>query len=314
MARAAGDEEPAPAGDALAAWLATSPSLRPLLRGIDKAAATDASVLILGEPGTGRSSLARALHFASPRRAKSLVEVDPAVVPATLFDADLFGFKKGAFTGAAEDTAGRVARAEGGSLVLDHLEDLPLPAQPKLLRLLSERRYTPLGGRERSADVRFVGLAPADLGERVRAGLFRGDLFFRLEVMAFRLPPLRERRADLPWLIDSLLADLAARHGRNQPELAPRALSWMQTHGWPGNLRELRNCLERALVMSEGGPLDPERLAQAGEARPRTLAAVEQEEIRKALAFCRGHQGQAAELLGISRKALWEKRKRFGIP
>lgn len=299
---------------AVGAWLATSPSLLPLLRGIERAAATDASVLILGESGTGRSSLARALHFESPRRARSLVEVDPAVVPATLFDADLFGFRKGAFTGAAEDTPGRVARAEGGTLVLDHLEDLPLLAQPKLLRLLSERRYTPLGGRERTADVRFVGLAPVDLGDRVRAGLFRGDLFFRLEVMAFRLPPLRERRADLPQLIAALLADLAARHGREQPELAPRALAWMRMYTWPGNLRELRNCLERALVLSDGGPLDPERPSKAGEVRPRTLLETEQEEIRKALAYCRGHQGQAADLLGISRKALWEKRKRFGIP
>jgi DNA-binding NtrC family response regulator len=312
----AGGAEPAPssAATALETWLAGSPSLRPIFRGIERAAATDASVLILGEPGTGRSSLARALHFASPRRAKNLVEVDPAVVPATLFDADLFGFKKGAFTGAAEDTPGRVARSEGGTLVLDHLEDLPQPAQPKLLRLLSERRYTPLGGRERSADVRFVGLAPADLAERVRSGLFRPDLFFRLEVLAFRLPPLRERRADLPQLIAALLADLAERHGRPLPELSPRSLAWMKTHSWPGNLRELRNCLERALVMSEGGPLEPERPGKAGEVRPRTLLETEQEEIRKALAFCRGHQGQAAELLGISRKALWEKRKRFGIP
>lgn len=315
MASASGPPGAAePAGDALASWLESSPSLKPLLRGIERAAATDASVLILGEPGTGRSSLARALHFASPRRTKSLVEVDPAVVPATLFDADLFGFKKGAFTGALEDTPGRVARAEGGTLVLDHLEDLPLLVQPKLLRLLSERRYTALGGRERGADVRFVGLAPSDLAERVRVGLFRGDLFFRLEVLSFRLPPLRERRADLPLLIEALLTDLAARHGKRKPALAPRALAWMQTHSWPGNLRELRNCLERALVMSEEGPLDPERPSRGGAAPPRSLAMVEEDEIRKALAYCRGHQGQAAELLGISRKALWEKRKRFGIP
>lgn len=301
-------------GLALESWLATSPSLRPLLRGLDRAATTDASVLILGEPGTGRSSLARAIHFASPRRAKSLVDVDPAVVPATLFDADLFGFRKGAFTGAAEDTPGRVARAEGGTLVLDHLEDLPLLAQPKLLRLLSERRYTPLGGRERAADVRFLGIAPLDLEQRVRSGLFRADLYFRLEVLAFRLPPLRERRADLPWLIEALLADLAARHGRRQPALTPRALAWMKTHAWPGNLRELRNTLERALVLTTGELLDPERPPKPGEQAPRTLLEVEDEEIRRALAFCRGHQGKAAALLGISRKALWEKRKRFGIP
>jgi two-component system response regulator HydG len=287
------------------------------LRGIERAAASDAPVLVAGEPGSGRSTLARALHAASPRAAGPLVEVDPAVVPSALFESELFGYRAGAFTGALQGIPGRAARAEGGTLVLDHVEELPLAAQPKLLRLIAERRYAPLGGEERVAEVRFVALGALDLPERVARGAFRADLFYRLEVLAFRLPPLRERRADLPLLLDELLADLGERFGRPGLELAPRARAWMLDHPWPGNLRQLRNVLERALVLAapDGpGPLDPEPPAAVLESRPRPLLDLEKEEIRRALAYTRGHQGRAAELLGISRKALWEKRKRYGIP
>ena len=284
------------------------------LRGIERAAASDAPVLVAGEPGSGRSTLARALHAASPRAAGPLVEVDPAVVPSALFESELFGYRAGAFTGALAAMEGRAARAEGGTLVLDHVEELPLAAQPKLLRLIAERRYAPLGGEERAAEVRFVALGTLDLPERVARGAFRADLFYRLEVLAFLLPPLRERREDLPLLIEELLADLGERFGRPGLELAPRARAWMLDHPWPGNLRQLRNVLERALVLSPDGPLDPEPPAAVLESRPRPLLDLEKEEIRRALAYTRGHQGRAAELLGISRKALWEKRKRYGIP
>jgi DNA-binding NtrC family response regulator len=289
------------------------PVLAEPLRGALRAAATEAPVLLLGEPGSGRSTVARALHGASPRAAGPLVEVDPGVVPGTLFESEFFGYRAGAFTGAEQAGEGRVARAQGGTLVLDHIEELPLPAQPKLLRLIAEKRYAPLGGREVEADVRFIAIGPGDLPRRVETESFRADLFYRLEVLTFRLPALRERRAELPRILDLLLADLAFRFGVPQPVVAPRALSWMLEHAWPGNLRQLRNVLERALVMGEGGALDPPPEA-GGEGRPRTLLEVEKEEIRRALAFSRGHQGRAAELLGISRKALWEKRKRYGIP
>lgn len=290
------------------------PDLGESLRGAERAAATDAPVLILGEPGSGRSTVARALHGASRRAAGPLVEVDPGAVPSTLFESEFFGFRAGAFTGAEKGSDGRVARAEGGTLVLDHVEELPLAVQPKLLRLVAERRYSPLGGAEVDADVRFVALGSEDLPARVARETFRPDLFYRLEVLAFRLPPLRERRRDLPAILDHLLADLAERFDRPGLALAPRARAWMLEHTWPGNLRQIRNVLERGLILSGDGLIDPPAPEGSTEGRPRPLLDVEKELIRNALAYTRGHQGRAAELLGISRKALWEKRRRYGIP
>ncbi|MEO1366658.1 MAG: sigma 54-interacting transcriptional regulator, partial [Acidobacteriota bacterium] len=217
------------------------------------------------------------------------------------------------FTGAESHSAGRVERAERGTLLLDHVEEMPLGAQPKLLRLLAERRYSPLGGRERVADVRFLATGAADLKDRVRRGAFRSDLYYRLEVMAFVVPPLRRRLGDLPAILDRLLTDLAERLERPKPALSDSAVGWMSEYGWPGNLRQLRNVLERAMVVSVDGPLDPEPPRDAA-GRPRTLRELEEEHIRRTLAYTRGRQGRAAELLGISRKALWEKRKRYGIP
>jgi DNA-binding NtrC family response regulator len=347
-----------PAGDAssgLARLRRGCPELAARLRGAERAAATDAPLLILGEPGTGRSTLARALHGASRRAAGPLVEVDPGSVPSALFESEFFGHRPGAFTGAAAGE-GRVARAAGGTLVLDHVEDLPLASQPKLLRLLAERRYTPLGGEDTPADARFIAIGPEDLTARVVRGTFRGDLYYRLEVVAFRLPALRERRPDLPALLDDLLADLGERFGRPGLRLAPAARAWMQEHPWPGNLRQLRNVLERSLILdgaaatppevpAGGGPagaaaagaaaagagatawvvLDPHPPeatlpspagtgGPAGALPPRPLIEVEKQEILRALAHTRGHQARAAALLGISRKALWEKRRRYGIP
>ncbi|MEA2693005.1 MAG: two-component system, NtrC family, response regulator HydG [Acidobacteriota bacterium] len=280
-------------------------------------------MLLLGEPGSGRSTVARALHAASRRAAGVLVEVDVASLPSSLFESEIFGYRAGAFTGADRAADGRVARAQGGTLVLDQIEELPLAVQGKLLRLLAERRYAPLGGPEVEADVRFVAIASEDLLVRVARGAFRQDLFYRLEVLAFRLPPLRERQADLPAIADHLLADLGERFGRPGLRVAPAALAWFRDYPWPGNLRELRNILERCLVLSTAGPhepvppldpVPPQGAIGAGESRPRPLLEVEKDEIRRALAYTRGNQRQAAELLGISRKALWEKRKRYGIP
>ncbi len=302
---------PSRAFDAL---FSATPALAAHLPAAQRAAASDSPILILGEPGTGRSTVARAFHLASRRRTEPLVEVDPGAFPSTLFESELFGYHAGAFTGAETSVEGRAARAEGGTLVLDHVEELPLPVQPKLLRLLAEHRYAPLGGQERVADVRFIAIASQDFPERVARGAFRQDLFYRLEVLAFRLPPLRERPQDLEPLMAYLLSDLAERFARPVPELSERAKRWMSRYPWPGNLRQVRNVLERALIIAGAGELDPAMPDDADEPRPRPLIEVEIDEIRRALAYTRGHQGQAAELLGISRKALWEKRKRHGIP
>jgi DNA-binding NtrC family response regulator len=297
----------------LSGLLAAAPDLAAALPGIERAAGSDAPLLLIGEPGTGRSTLARAIHGAGPRAGGPLVEADAASLPSTLFESELFGYRPGAFTGADRPRDGRVARAEGGTLVLDHLEELPRTIQPKLLRLIAERRYAPLGGSEREAEVRFLALAAEDLPERIDRGAFRADLYYRLEVLAFRLPPLRHRRRDLPGVVETLLADLRQRLGRPGVELAPAASEWIVEHPWPGNLTQLRSVLERALILHEDGPLEPEPPEEGGD-RPRPLVEMEKAEIRRALAYTRGHQGRAAELLGISRKALWEKRKRHGIP
>ena len=295
--------------DELGDFVATQPSLRSHLETWRRAAQSRAPLLVLGEEGSGRSTLARALHQTSGRHPR--VESDVGLIQPTLFEGELFGYLRGAFTGAEASREGLVARAEGGTLVLDRIEELPMALQPKLLRLLAESRYTPLGGRERSCDVRFLSIGSLALPERARRGVFRSDLFYRLEVLAVRLPPLRARREDLDQLVPRLLEQAASRYGKPSVELTPATWSWMREHVWPGNLRELRNCIERAVVLHESGPLEIE--APQGRGRPRSLAEVEEEAIRKALAHTRGHQGKAAEILGISRKTLWEKRKRYGI-
>lgn len=299
--------------ESLATLLGASPSLAVQLPGLERAAQSNAPVLILGEAGSGRSSLVRTIHYASSRPGP-LVEVDPGSLPTTLFESEFFGYEAGAFTGAETAEKGRVARAEGGTLVLDHIEELPITSQPKLLRLLAEQRYTPLGGRERRADVRFVAIGSEDLPQRVARGAFREDLFYRLEVLSFQLPPLRKRRQDIAAVCNHLLHDLAARFERPGLALSERARRWMIDYSWPGNLRQVRNVLERALVLTAHDVLDPDPPADAEAAPPRPLVEVERREILRALAYTRGHQGDAAQALGISRKALWEKRKRYGIP
>lgn len=293
--------------------LAASPVLRRRLHGVERAASSEAPILVLGEAGSGRTTLARAIHQASARSKAPLVEVDPAVIPVTLFEADFFGYERGAFTGAAAANPGRVGRARGGSLLLDHVEELPVSTQPKLLRLLAERRYTPLGGEELPADVRFLATASADLASRVERGIFRADLYYRLEVLAFRLPALWQRQSELPELIAQFLVDLGERFGRPGLRLSSKASRWMFDHSWPGNLRQLRNVLEREVLLHDGEELDPGP-EQAEGGAPLALSELEAREIRRALAYTRGHQTRAAKLLGISRKALWEKRRRHGIP
>jgi len=268
----------------------------------------------LGPTGSGRSSVARAAHHVSRRSQGPLGEVDIAAIPSSLFESEFFGFRPGAFTGAQRSSPGRVARAQGGTLVLDHVEELPLSSQPKLLRLLAEGRFAPLGGGERSADVRFIAVGASDLEARVESGTFRADLFYRLEVLTFSLPSLAERRSDLPAVFEYFLGDLSDRYGREHLRLAERALRWMLEYSWPGNLRQVRNTLERALIQApRARVLDPEQPRDLI-GRPQSLAEMEKQQIEATLGYTRGHQGRAAELLGISRKTLWEKRKKYSIP
>lgn len=299
---------------ALDAWLAGAPSFAPLAQALARAAASEAPILLLGEAGCGRTALARALAAASGRAEGPLVEFDPGTVPATLFESELFGHRPGAFTGAERVYVGRVERARGGTLLIDPVEELPIAVQPKLLRLLAERRFAPLGGPELEADARFLAVGPDDLAGRVARGAFREDLFYRLEVLTFRLPPLRERRTDLPALADALVADLAGRFARPGLALSARARAWIAEYPWPGNARQLKNLLERELLSQDGPELDPRPRAETVEAAPKSLEASERDAIRAALAHTRGHQEKAARVLGISRKGLWEKRRRLGIP
>lgn len=299
----------------LSELLGRFPALADRLPGVERAARTDAPVLILGEPGSGRSTLARALHRSSPRASGPLVEVDAAGIPTSLFESELFGHEASAFTGAGSAQTGRVARAAGGTLLLDHVDQLPLSVQPKLLRLLAERRFTPLGGVEREADVRFVAVAEEDLPQRVEETAFRADLYYRLQVLAFRVPPLRERRSELLQVAEALLEDLALRQDRSGVRLSRRAQRWIPEQPWLGNLTQLRGVLERALIFEAGDVIDPLPPGpEPGERRPRSLEEMEAEHIRRTLAYTRGHQGKAAEILGVSRKGLWEKRRRYGIP
>lgn len=290
-----------------------TPSLEAFLASAQRAAQSEAPILILGEPGTGRSTLARGLHAVSRRAAGALVEVDISAIPCTLFESELFGYRPGAFTGAEMPIEGRLERARGGSLLLDHVEDIPLEAQPKLLRVIAEKRFAPLGGPERDADVRFLGIGSEDLPERAARGSFRQDLFYRLEVVTLRLPPLRERRVDIEPLMRFLLNDLERRFGAERLEVTATARQWMDEYSWPGNVRELRNVLERALIRQGEGPLDPSCPDRRG-GPPESLHEVERRQIVRALAYTRGHQGKAARILGISRKTLWDKRRRYDIP
>jgi DNA-binding NtrC family response regulator len=301
-------------GAAFDAYRRAAPSLVSLYDQIERASRAEAPMLILGAPGTGRSSLARAVHQASARAAGALVEVDIAAIPSALFESEFFGFRAGAFTGARNASPGRVAGAEKGTMVLDHIEELPLPSQPKLLRLLAERRYTPLSGREHRADVRFIAVGAADLAQRVAAGVFRSDLYYRLEVLTFTLPSLAEHESDLPALFEFFLTDLGLRSGRPGLRLAERATKWMGDYSWPGNLRQVRNTIERAMIeQPHATVLDPPPPRDLP-GRPRSLAEMEKEQIGATLAYTGGHQGKAAQCLGISRKTLWEKRKKYDIP
>jgi DNA-binding NtrC family response regulator len=286
-----------------------------------RVAQTATTALIVGESGTGKDQLARAIHHMSPRRDAPLLKIDCASVPQELVESELFGHERGAFTGAVERKRGRLEMAVGGTIALDEVAALSMATQSKLLRVLEERSFERLGGTETlTIDARLLALTNADLGRLVTAGRFREDLFFRLSVLTIRVPPLRERPGDIVPLTDHLLGRLAAVHGRPGARLTESVRRMLYAYTWPGNVRELKNALEHALVFGTADTLEPRDFPESIRAADtqlgdglRSLEDLEKEAIRATLEATRYKITRSAEILGISRKTLLDKRKKYGL-
>ncbi|MEJ5368658.1 MAG: sigma-54 dependent transcriptional regulator [Bryobacteraceae bacterium] len=309
-----------------------SPQMQEIFSLIRQVAPTSATVLITGESGTGKELAARALHRLSPRRDAPFVAINCAAMPETLIESELFGHEKGAFTGAVERRRGCFELAHTGTLLLDEIGEMPLSTQAKLLRVLEERRVRRLGGsREIDVDVRLLAASNRRLEEEVRAGRFREDLYFRLQVFEIRMPPLRERLSDLPLLCESIIDELNRRHQCAVEGLSPSALEALRAHPWPGNVRELRNALERAVILAGSGLLEPRHFlflspqprpaaadapaADTGEVRIPIGATIDQAEralIEATLRHTGNNRTRAAAILGISQKTLFNKLREYG--
>lgn len=305
-----------------------SPAMTRLLKTIETIAESDAPVVISGESGTGKELVARRIHQLSSRRDKPFVAVNCAAFPETLLEAELFGHEAGAFTGAVKRRAGRFQAAEGGTLLLDEIAEIPPMAQAKLLRVLQEGAVEPLGTNEATqTNVRLLAATHRNIKERIQDGLFREDLYYRINVLDVTIPPLRERRGDLPLLVEYFLRKFTPA-GRDLPGLSPQAWAALSEHSFPGNVRELEHSINRAVVLSRGQEIGVEALPDDiagtngivrldGEQRIRTLQEAakefEREYLVRVLNAAEGKKGRAADLLGISRKNLWEKLKQHGI-
>jgi two-component system response regulator AtoC len=305
------------------AWVCADPASQRVLEIAEKLAETSTTLLITGESGTGKDQLARWIHERGPRREAPFLKIDCASLPPELIESELFGHERGAFTGAVARKPGRLEMAEGGTIVLDEVAALSPGAQGKLLRVLEERTFERLGGTATlRMDARLMALTNADLPQAVAAGRFRDDLFFRLNVLALPVPPLRERRSDIRPLAEHFLARLGALHGHANASLSAEALQLLESYSWPGNVRELKNAIEHALVFTKQAQLDagdfPEILGAARNgSKPlgnlRSLEEIEKEAIHATLEATHYKIGQAADALGISRKTLLEKRKKYGL-
>lgn len=296
-----------------------SQSLRRVLEVATQAAPSSATVLILGESGTGKELLARYIHGQSSRAAGPFVAVNCSAIPETILEAELFGHERGAFTGATAKRSGRFARARGGTLFLDEIGELTPAVQVKLLRVLQEGEYEPVGGDTVRADVRIVAATNRDLQAEVEAGRFREDLYYRLNVIAITAPPLRTRREDIPLLVDHFLGIYCNKNARPRLAVAPDAMEKLLDYAWPGNVRELENVIERAAVLCRGEVLHlsdlPEVVAQAEQSAPSALNIaigtpldeVEQRLIRETLRHTGGDKTLAAQLLGISTRTIYRK-------
>lgn len=303
-------------------FVAQSPVMRHVVDRIQRVAPTDATVLILGETGTGKEVVARAVHALSHRRDKPLVKLNCAAIPKDLVESELFGHEKGAFTGAVGRKLGRFELADQGTLFLDEIGELPLDLQAKLLRVLQEGEFERVGSTEtRKVDVRVLAATNRDIAKRAKEGSFRPDLYYRLNVFPILLPPLRERRDDLPLLIRHFLRKYGEKYGKQFKTIPPRAMTTLQTYDWPGNIRELENVIERAVILSRGTELsleqeffkadDPEHTL-----RLETLAEAERAHIIKVLeatGWRVSGKGGAAELLGVKRSTLESRMKKLRI-
>jgi DNA-binding NtrC family response regulator len=306
-------------------FLAHSRVMRALLEQVRRFAATDSNVLISGETGTGKNAIARELHARGPRANRPFVTIDCAAMSSSLIDSELFGHERGAFTDAIAARPGRFELAGSGTVYLDAVNELPIEAQGKLLRIVEEKRVERLGGHTSLAvTARVVSSAHAGIEAAVREGRFRGDLFHRIGVLPIHLPPLRERPEDVLPLAKYFLSRAAAAAGRPIAALSPDAAAALRDYTWPGNVRELRHVVERAFDAADGAAIGlahlPDELLDAHvlepdeEIEPRpTLDELERRYIAATLRHVRGNQTEAARILGISRKALWEKRKRYGL-
>jgi PAS domain S-box-containing protein len=297
-----------------------SEAMRGVLEIIPTVAAADTTVLVTGESGTGKELVARAIHDLSGRAGGPFVPVNSAGIPDTLMEAELFGYEAGAFTGAVRAKPGRFARAEGGTLFLDEIAELPMQLQAKLLRVLQERTFEPLGGvKQVKADVRIVAATNRDLGDMVTSGTFRQDLFYRINVFQIELPPLRERSGDIPLLVDHFIGQLSAEQGKRIGGTSSGALSLLMQHDWPGNVRELRNAIEHGFVLAPGPLIEVQHLpaslrpvgAPASDAE--TLEDVERRFMLSVLESNDYNRTATARQLGIHKTTFFRKVRKLGI-
>jgi len=289
----------------------------------ERVSSTDANVLITGESGVGKDLLASFIHWKSRRATQPLVKIDCATLPGELLEAELFGYERGAFTGASEAKPGRFEAAQKGTVVLDEIAHLPTDAQAKLLRVIETREFERLGGRQTiKLDARLIALTNVDLAQAVKAGRFREDLFYRLDVIHIRVPPLRERKEDLSKLIKHFVKHYATKHGRKLEGVSPGAIALLESYDYPGNARELSNIIERAVIVTDGKRVDEQHLprtlsaavaAQRQQKKPRSLAELEAAYIAEILERTKGNKSECARILGISRKNLYEKIARYGL-
>jgi transcriptional regulator with PAS, ATPase and Fis domain len=303
--------------------------MQELFRLIEMVAPSTASVLITGASGTGKELVARTIHELSPRRNKPFVPINCAAIPETLIESEIFGHERGAFTGALERRTGCFELAEGGTLLLDEIGEMPVGTQAKLLRVLEDRKLRRLGSKlETTVDVRVLAATNKVPEEAVARGELRNDLYYRLNVFNINMPPLREHKDDVPALVESLLKDMSAKHGRKVAAVSEAVLNLFQNYSWPGNVRELRNTLERAVIVCDGAVIETKYLPPGfGQATIRTLSedsdaihlgvgtTVEEAERRlilKTIEATSNNKTRAAEILGISLKTLHNKLKEYG--